>query len=104
MRLPAAFNGGKSSCRSARGLQNLERTGAVASVGSTPFLSAKLFERSVRFELVFARFIPIRRMARRANPRLPNRTFARHPFVLAPIAFIPFLLNGDHCHVMKFIR
>jgi hypothetical protein len=63
------------------------------------------FERSLlpRFELVFARLIPVRRLAGRANPRFADCTFSRHPLVGATITFIPLLLERDHAHVINAI-
>jgi hypothetical protein len=70
----------------------------------SPPYTVKLFERSgPRFEPVFSRLIPIRRFARRANPRFADCAFARHPLVGAPITFIPFLLERNHAHTRNNI-
>src|ERR1039458_8859134 len=81
------------------------RAGVYASAGSTPFLSAKLFERTLlpRLKFVLSRLIPVRRFARGAYSRLADCGFSGHPFVGAPITFIPFLLERDHAHDSKDI-
>lgn len=57
-----------------------------------------------RLEVVFARFIPVRRLALGANPRFADRAFSGHPFMGAPITFIPFLLERDHAHEVTIPR
>lgn len=72
--------------------------------GSSPSLSAKLFERSARFKFVLARFVPVRRFARWADSRLADCSLSRLPFMGATITFIPFSLERDHAHVDKILE
>lgn len=69
-------------------------------VGSNPTSSAKLFNNALlyRFSLIFARFVPIRRFALRANSGFADGIKARDPFVLAAATFVSFLFDRDHAH------
>jgi hypothetical protein len=57
-----------------------------------------------RFEPVLARFIPIRRLARRTDSWLTLGAFAGYPFVRTAITFIPFLPEGDQSHDVTIPR
>lgn len=62
-------------------------------------MPAPTFERALsRFEPIFARFVPVWRVASRTNFRLAFSALAWHPFVLAPVTTIALLLERDQCH------
>jgi hypothetical protein len=68
--------------------------------GSSPFLSAKLFERALLlcFELILSRLIPIGGFTGGAHFWFTLRALAWHPFMLASAASVAFLFNCDRCH------
>jgi hypothetical protein len=82
----------------AKSLKNSER--CVSTVGSTPCPSAKLVIKAslYRFSLVFARFVPVRRLAFWTNPWFAHRADSGHPLMVAATAFVPFLLDRNQSH------
>jgi hypothetical protein len=67
--------------------------------GGRKYPAPKLFNTlRTHFKFVLARFIPVRRFAGRADPRLTDRAFTRLPLVGTAITFIPFSLERDHAH------
>lgn len=100
MPLLAALKGEKSCSRELGVCKTPIEQALTPSVGSSPFLSSKLFERtgSTSLEFVLTSLVPIRRFARWADSRLSLSALTRHPFVGAPVAFIPFLLERNQCH------
>ena len=74
-------------------------------MGSTPNPSAKLFERSrLLLKFITSWLVPVWRFAGRANSRFTLGALARHPLVLAAIAPITLLLNGNQRHDVNIPR
>src|SRR5208282_1173703 len=84
---------GRAMLVAARSLQNSER--CVSTVGSTPCPSTKPLS---RFEFIFARPVPVRRLARWTDFRFANGTLSRLPLVGTAITFISFSFERDHAH------
>ena len=82
----------------AKSLQNSER--CANTVGSTPCPSAKLFDlvNLYPFSLVFARFVPIRRFALRANSGFAFGADPGNPLMGATATFVALLLDRNERH------
>jgi hypothetical protein len=76
------------------------KASALGVAGSNPALSAKLLDAPnlYAFSFVFARFVPIRGFALRANPWFTFGAESRNPFMRAAATFVAFLFDRDHCH------